>query len=482
MAEALFLSAAANAVGTLMVDYLVKPVERRLHYLFRFKKIVEELQEQEKKLSTEHSRVLEDVKEAKLQTQTQVIMKYVEDWMKEAENVQFDARCLESIADKNKRWFCWCPHWCWRYKLSKKMEKKTVAIRKLVEDSKFERYGHRATLPGIEFMASKGCFPSKSSASAFNKIMEALKGNEVNMIGVWGMGGVGKTTLVKVVGGKVKEEQLFDRVIKVVVSRPPINIEQIQNKMADFIDLKFEKKTPEGKAEELWLRLEKEKFLIILDDLWSKLDLEKIGIPFDKNCKGCKIILTTRRKQVCECMESQVVVSLGIFDEGEAWKLFKTKACLDEDKDDAEAKVAIKLAQEVAKECKGLPVAIVTLASALKGTETVKEWEVALKKLQSCRLMEIENIEQEVEHNAYMCLKTSYDYLQRNTTKRCFLLCSLFPEDYSIDVEELVRYVWGLQLYRNTSIDDVRFEVMQAINHLKDSCLLLEGDGERYVP
>ncbi|XVF18490.1 hypothetical protein REPUB_Repub11eG0026200 [Reevesia pubescens] len=69
---------------------------------------------------------------------------------------------------------------------------------KLVDTSKlFDRVGHRATLPGIEFFSSKDLITSKSSTAIFSKTMEPLKDDEVNMIGVWGIGGVGKTTLVK---------------------------------------------------------------------------------------------------------------------------------------------------------------------------------------------------------------------------------------------------------------------------------------------
>ncbi|XVF79146.1 hypothetical protein PTKIN_Ptkin14bG0196300 [Pterospermum kingtungense] len=237
MAAFFFLGAAANAVGTIMVDYLVKPIDHRLRYLFRFNKIVQELQEQETKLTVEQTRVKRDVDEAKLQPQTLVIEDYVEDWLKEAEDVLKDSQSLERRVEENKRCFLWCPNWCWRYQFSKKIEKKTEAISRLVETSKFERVGHCAALPDIEFMQSKRYVASKSSTCAFNEIMEALKSDEVKMIGVWGMGGVGKTTLVKeLVGNKVKEDKLFDRVINVVVSQTP-DVEKIQDKIADFLDL-----------------------------------------------------------------------------------------------------------------------------------------------------------------------------------------------------------------------------------------------------
>ncbi|XVF78663.1 hypothetical protein PTKIN_Ptkin14bG0153400 [Pterospermum kingtungense] len=337
------------------------------------------------------------------------------------------------------------------------------------------------TLPNLEFSYNDDLVASKSYASAFVKIMEGLNDDEVNIIGVGGMGGEGKTTLITYVGYRVNELQLFDKVIMAVVSQKP-DIGNIQNKIADFINLKFQKETIEGKAGELWNRLEKEeKVLIILDDMWEELKLADIGIPLGRNGKGCKIILTTRRESMAKApfgvsdMARHVTVPLDVLDEDNAWTLFKKKACLNEDNDDVET---IDLAKKVARECKGLPVAIVTLESALKRATTVEEWETALRKLESNRLIEIGNIGE--EKNAYKCLETSYGHLKNETTKKLFLLCAVFPEDHLIDPEELVRYAWGLELYPHAeSIKEVRADVLAAITYLKDSCLLLEIQ-ERY--
>ncbi|MFQ6663162.1 hypothetical protein Gotur_030784, partial [Gossypium turneri] len=250
---------------------------------------------------------------------------------------------------------------------------------KLVNNSKFERIGHRAELPGLEFFTSKGLVASKSSTTAFNKIMKALKDAEINKIG------------------------------------------------------------------ELWSRLKEGKFIIILDDLWNEWnddeDFRKIGIPLVENGKGCKIILTTRRWTVCKSMECPVTIQIDVLDDDEAWALFKMNANLDEN-------VSRNIIEEAEK---------------------------------FSRLMEIGNIEEE-EKNAYMCIKMSYEYLKKEVTKRCFLLCALYPEDHSIDVEDLVRYAWALELYGKVdSVEEVRIQVLEAIDYLKDSCLLLK-DTQWYDP
>ncbi|KAF2290912.1 hypothetical protein GH714_016592 [Hevea brasiliensis] len=66
--------------------------------------------------------------------------------------------------------------------------------------------------------------------------------------------------------------------------------------------------------------------------------------------------------------------------------------------------------------------------------------------------------------------------------KSCFLLCSLFPEDFDIRVEDLVRYGMGLRLFKNVDkVHHARTRVYNLIDKLKESFLLLEGYGHDYV-
>ncbi|KAA3453076.1 putative disease resistance protein [Gossypium australe] len=172
-------------------------------------------------------------------------------------------------------------------------------------------------------------------------------------------------------------------------------------------------------------------------------------------------------------MDCQNVVQLDCLDDDEAWTLFEKKASLDDFSDDS-----IKiLANQVVKKCGGLPIAIVPLGSALKG-KTHHEWKAAYRRLKDRRLTEIEDVNEE---NAYVCLEASFDYLKNMETKTCFLLCSIFPEDDEIYVENLVGYAWGLELYKGMdSIKDVRSKVLASIETLKNFGLLLDC-GERHV-
>ncbi|KAB1671537.1 hypothetical protein [Gossypium barbadense] len=305
--------------------------------------------------------------------------------------------------------------------------------------------------------------------------MEAINAKGVNMIGLHGMPGVGKTTLAKEVGKHAREQKLFDKVVMFTMSQNP-NIRTIQDKVAEMFGLNFDKNTEEGRAEELFRSMQRvNKILVIVDDLWEEFKMESIGIPFGDDHEGCKILLTTRRQQVCTKMNCKEI-QLGILSKDEAWVLFRDKAGLEDD-----CSTLNDVAKEVAAQCKGLPLAIVVVAKALKG-ESLNEWRDANQRFKDSTHL----YDEEVLGGVLEPLKLSYDYLKKginqmtgiNDIQMCFLLCSLFPEDEEIDTEILITCGIGVGLFPYVSlIEDKRKKIVEALKKLKKSGLLLETDG-----
>ncbi|MBA0590867.1 hypothetical protein Gorai_019556, partial [Gossypium raimondii] len=115
--------------------------------------------------------------------------------------------------------------------------------------------------------------------------------------------------------------------------------------------------------------------LIILDDIWVTLDLEALGIPSIDDHKGCKILMTSRRQEVLKSMGSQKVLPIELLEEDEAWKLFKNVAGTIAERSDLQP-----TAEKVAQKCARLPIAIATVAKALKHKENLYEWEDDLER------------------------------------------------------------------------------------------------------
>ncbi|XP_031254998.1 disease resistance protein At4g27190-like isoform X2 [Pistacia vera] len=304
--------------------------------------------------------------------------------------------------------------------------------------------------------------------------MEALKNDGIHMVILYGMGGVGKTTLAKAVSKKVKEEGIFKHVMMVTVSQTP-NFINIQGKLAELLNLTFTEKTEEGRAQRLSSRLsESNNNLIILDDIWEEFNFkEKIGVPVSK---GCKILLTTRCRNVCTYREYQSLILLDVLEEDEGVTLLKRQAGIDDDFIGLNT-----LATEITKECDGLPLALVTIGSHLRGKKDIEIWESVCEKLKKSKLEDL-CLVNSTERGVYASLKLSYDYLRRDEIRLCFLMCSLFPEDFEIPLEDLVRIGVGLDLYEGvSSIEEARGDLRLIVEALKALGLLLNAHKKEFV-
>ncbi|XP_059664775.1 probable disease resistance protein At4g27220 isoform X2 [Cornus florida] len=460
-----------TSIGIKIGEYLVEPTKRQLRYMICFNSIVEDLRKENETLKLMQHKVHNLVEVAKRNVEE--IEKDVQEWLKDVDGITMEVPSLEDEIRVNKSCITgWCPNCSRRYRLGKKLTKKTTIIIGLQEKGNFNSVSHNAAPPGIELLSSGDFMAFESTKSAFIQIMEALKDDKTNIIGVHGMGGLGKTMLVKEVGKKAKQLKLFDQVVMAVVSQT-IKIKEIQGQIADMLGLKFDQESETGRAGRLCMRLKNEKkVLIILDDVWEHLNLTEIGIPFGNDHRGCKIVLTSRRQQVYTSMGVEWKIPLNIISEEETQVLLKKNAGLGDNIPTLNA-----VATQVAKECQGLPIAIVTVGRALRG-KSLDEWEEAAQQLRVSQPVDIEGVDKKV----YKCLELSYDYLVSKETKWCFLFCSLFPEDYVIDLEDLCRYMGGQGLFKDVdTIEKSRRKVRTITNNLKASGLLLSHDGEQYV-
>jgi len=395
----------------------------------------------------------------------------VDKWLQDAisDNVY---QMLEEARTKKRCCFGHCPNWIWRYRVGKKLANKTVDLEKFIEEGrKYVPFDRIATLPlwTLDILSEK-CMNFESRQSAYKQLLEAVKNNDVGMIGLYGMGGCGKTTLAMDIRKSVEAEHLFEKVVFVPVSST-VEVRRIQEKIASSLQFEFPETEETERAQRLCSRLTQEKnILIILDDVWEKLDFGAIGIPSPEHHKDCKILITTRSEAVCTLMDCQRTIYLPILTDEEAWTLFQNKALISESTPDA----LKKLGRLISNECKGLPVAIAAVACSLKGkAETI--WRVALNKLKNSKPI---NIERGLT-DPYKCLQLSYDNLDTRETKSLFVLCSVFPEDFEIQVEVLTRWAIGLGVVGEAqSYEEARSEVIAAKIKLVSCCLLLDADDE----
>ncbi|KAI7999984.1 Disease resistance protein [Camellia lanceoleosa] len=468
------LGALISAGGS-VVRVLVKPVGRQFGYVFHRQKYIEDLREQVQNLEAQRKDVDDFIDAAKRNGEE--ILQIVENWIERVDRFIVEAKeFLEGGTNVNQKCLNgWFPDLVTRRRLGKEAKNKAEEAKELGKEGKFNNNISKPAPPlGMESIPSEQLMHYASRNLAMTIVMEALSDDNINFIGLHGIGGVGKTTLVKEIGKQAKSDKLFDDVVMAVVSQNP-NIKNIQGQIASLLG--FTRLTNQQseieRASMLCARLKDvKKILVILDDVWAKLNLVAVGIPFGNDHQGCKIIITTRREQVCNSMGMErlrtKIVHLDVLSEKDSWHLFKKNVG-----DVVDSNELNIVTNEVCKECGGLPIALVTVGSAMKGKDDPNLWNEAARELRKSMPTNIEGVDQQV----YKSLRLSYDYLQDEEAKACFLLCSLFPEDHNILIEDLVRYGMGLRVFKKVdTVHEARGRAKSVTNNLIASCLLLASD------
>lgn len=211
------------------------------------------------------------------------------------------------------------------------------------------------------------------------KVGKLLRQESVGTIGIYGMGGVGKTTLLKSINnGFLTLDHDFEVVIWAVVSKDYV-IEKIQQAIGVRLGLSWDETQFQGlRASRIYNVMRKKKFLLLLDDVWEGLDLDKIGIPVPNQENGSKVVFSTRSMEVCSYMDANFKLKVDFLNERESWLLFQEKVGGNEI---INSPPIFNLAKTIVRKCGGLPLAIVTMGRAMANKGTKEEWIYAVEVL-----------------------------------------------------------------------------------------------------
>nr|GEW92960.1 NB-ARC domains-containing protein [Tanacetum cinerariifolium] len=444
-----------NKLVEQVVDSLLTKVKKEIGFTWNCKENVNKLTSEKEKLKSMMVRVQQRIKVAN--DKGDQLLDGVLKWVDEADAYITEAEgFLQEEADAKKTFFNlpMCVN------LNTLRHYGKMAINKVLSLEQYQKDGAAyesdvsipTSSPGIlELYQRKNLNELDTHEAALENVIKAIEDESIQIIGIYGTGGVGKTTLAKEAAAMAKH--LFDLVVFVFVSQP-VNATHIRTEV-----------------EVAAKRIKKGDFvLIILDDVWMELKPDEMGIPCGTYYPNCKILLMSRKSNVCREMNVGSIICIDTLPIDEAWIFFKRVVG---EKVETDAKLK-QVALEVAEGCGGLPLILEAVGKALKN-EKIMEWEAALNRLQKHATPDIDpNVRLAFAH-----LKLSYDYLESKEVKSCFLLCSLFPEDNDISLETLAFYAVGLQFFKDLdSFEDARNRVRLAVKILKSTCLLLDVKDE----
>ncbi|KAG4201835.1 hypothetical protein ERO13_A05G302800v2 [Gossypium hirsutum] len=355
-------------------------------------------------------------------------------------------------------------------KFGKQIAKKLQEVKDQKENGDFSDVASKPPLPSATERPSE---PTVGLESNFNKVWSCLQKEQVGVSGIYGLGGVGKTTLLNQINNKFHDTTHDYHVIWAVASqdRP---IERVQDQIAERIGLSNEgwkSKSLDEKAEDIFKVLCKKKFALLLDNIWEWFDLTRAGLPLPTQENGSKVIFTTRRLDVCCQMQPNMDNNIRVecLPPGEAFKLFEEKVGSETLRMHPDI---CKVAEAVVEECAGLPLALITIGRAMASKKSPREWEYAIEVLRQSAASVLPGVGKEM----YLKLKFSYDCLPDERFRSCFLYCSLYSEDHHIVKEELVDCWIGEGLLdKHATLSSARNQGHFIIGSLIDACLLEKG-------
>ncbi|CAL2237597.1 unnamed protein product [Prunus armeniaca] len=261
---------------------------------------------------------------------------------------------------------------------------------------------------------------------------EDASDENVSVIPIVGMGGVGKTTLARMLynDDKVIEHFTFKAWACVSEDYDAVRVtktllESVTSKTCNTTDLNL-------LQVELREQLRGKKFLFVLDDLWNEkyTDWTYLQTPFTSGARGSKVIITTRNKNVASFMQNVPTQPLEPLSHEDCWSLlakhaFGNVSC-------SAYPSLEEIGKKIAQKCNGLPLAAQTLGGLLRSRLDSEVWNRVLNN-------SIWDLPSE-KSDILPALGLSYHYLPAKL-KRCFIYCSIFPKDYEFKVEDVV-FLW----------------------------------------
>nr|XP_023871995.1 disease resistance protein RPM1-like [Quercus suber] len=285
-----------------------------------------------------------------------------------------------------------------RHKIASEIQEIKASVQKIKARS--ERYGFQSTGQGSNSGARNVRWQDPRMASLFLEDVDVvgiespkdelidwlIKGHSYRtVVSVVGMGGLGKTTLVKKVYDHHMMREHFDCHAWISVSQSYNMMDLVRSMVKQFCKARKEL-PPEGidstdktslisKAREY---LQEKRYVVVFDDVWEIDFWGEIEHALPDNTEGPRILITTRKLDVANfCKKSSRVKlhNLQPLLPNKAWELFCKRAFQFELGGHCPPMLE-KLSHDILGKCEGLPLAIVAIGGLLSTKDkTLYEWQ-----------------------------------------------------------------------------------------------------------
>ncbi|PWA49132.1 NB-ARC domains-containing protein [Artemisia annua] len=303
------------------------------------------------------------------------------------------------------------------------------------------------------------------------ELLQKLLGDEpcsqkFDIVPIVGMGGIGKTTLARLLYDDQQVKDHFELKAWVCVSEDfdsfnisKVIFQSIVGENQEFADLNLLQAA-------LKKHLTGKRFLLVLDDIWSEKleDWETLAAPFFEVAHGSKIIITTRKTELPRKLGHKCPYNLQKLSHNDAFSLFARHAGIN----DFESYPTLRVhGESIVKKCDGLPLALKALGSLLRTKTNEEDW----KQLLNDEIWMLED-----GGGIVPALRLSYHDLPARL-KQLFAYCCLIPKDYVFEKDDLI-LLWMAEGFLHNSTTE------KSVERLGEECFqeLLSRSFFQHVP
>ncbi|XP_078158324.1 disease resistance protein RGA2-like [Carex rostrata] len=263
-------------------------------------------------------------------------------------------------------------------------------------------------------------------------LLKGCESDNLKVVPVVGMGGLGKTTLAQLVYNDPRVKEYFNLQLWVCVSEE-FNIGHLVKSIIELVEGGCNLSIDNMEMLQRHFRqvLCGKRYILVLDDVWNENanEWERLRAWLNGGDSGSVVIVTTRSGRVGTIMGTVESYNLGCLGVEESWGLFQKRAF---SKGVKECQELVEIGKNMVQNCRGLPLAISTLGSLMSYKSEVTEW---LAVLEESKIWEQRPVKEEV----LPVLRLSYDHLP-SYMKPCFAFCAVYPKDYVMDKDKLIQF------------------------------------------
>ncbi|KAL9177967.1 hypothetical protein ABFS82_01G094900 [Erythranthe guttata] len=256
---------------------------------------------------------------------------------------------------------------------------------------------------------------------------------------VLGMTGIGKTSLVKQVYNDPLVIKEFETRLFLHIGPDYTRSEDIMLRVLDELGVVIPSDKLDDKdclQKQLSEALSTQKYLLVLDDVWADdFDL------MPENRKGSRIIIISQIQGLYDHIHPDKRIILPFLNNDDSWKLLHQTAF--SNREEKCSRELEKIGKKIAKNCEGLPAAIIQVGENLRG-KSFEEWKTLSEKEDPLVITRYDNTPlSKALFFSYMML---HPY-----QKPFFLYMGVFPKHYGISRSKLIK-LWVSEGFLETDL------------------------------